>query len=277
MLKRILILLGETPSSAAARQYAFRLVQSTEAEVAGLAGVDLSSIEAPMPGRIGAAAYKVRLEEQLKKQAEDTRKRLHEVFKAECGDHNIPFEWLAFEGNAISALYLATEACDLVVTGHDTAFRGNIREQLSDTLVTLLRLTPRPIVICSDELSKQNDILIAYDGSVPAIRAVQMFALLGIGQSRRIQVASVDKNQELAARRARGAARYLRIHGYEVEVYPIVSRVHPAKVLKTEIADRNIWTLVMGAYGHRSIWKSLFGSTTNALAEEPPCALFIYH
>ena len=53
MLKRILILLGETPSSAAARQYAFRLVQSTEAEVAGLAGVDLSSIEAPMPGRIG--------------------------------------------------------------------------------------------------------------------------------------------------------------------------------------------------------------------------------
>ena len=213
MLKRILILLGETPSSAAARQYAFRLVQSTEAEVAGLAGVDLSSIEAPMPGRIGAAAYKVRLEEQLKKQAEDTRKRLHEVFKAECGDHNIPFEWLAFEGNAISALYLATEACDLVVTGHDTAFRGNIREQLSDTLGTLLHLTPRPIVICPDELSKQNDILIAYDGSVPAMRAVQMFALLGIGQNRRIQVASVDKNQELAARRARGAAGYLRIHG----------------------------------------------------------------
>jgi hypothetical protein len=93
-----------------------------------------------------------------------------------------------------------------VVTGHDTAFRGNIREQLSDTLGTLLHLTPRPIVICPDELSKQNDIRIAHDGSVPAMRAVQMFALLGIGQSRRIQVASVGKNLELAARRARGAA-----------------------------------------------------------------------
>jgi nucleotide-binding universal stress UspA family protein len=277
MLKRILILLGETPSSAAAREYAFRLVQGTEAEVAGLSGVDLSFIEAPMPGRIGATAYKVRLEEQLKKQAEEARKRLHDVYEAECRDHSIPFEWLAFEGEPISTLYLATEGRDLVVTGHDTAFRGNIREQLSDTLATLLHLTPRPIVICPDELSKANDILIAYDGSVPAMRAVQMFALLGIGQRRRIQVASVDENQELAARRARGAADYLRVHGYQVEACPIVSRVPPAEVLKIEIADRNICTLVMGAYGHRGIREFLFGSTTNTLAENPPCALFMYH
>lgn len=55
MLKRILLLLGETPSSVVARQYAFRLAQETDAELAGLAGVDLTYIEAPMPGRVGAA------------------------------------------------------------------------------------------------------------------------------------------------------------------------------------------------------------------------------
>lgn len=55
MLKRILVLLVETPSSVVARQYAFRLAQETNAELAGLAGVDLTYIEAPMPGRVGAA------------------------------------------------------------------------------------------------------------------------------------------------------------------------------------------------------------------------------
>ena len=33
-----------------------RLARRTEAEVAGLAGIDLSYIEAPMPGAIGATA-----------------------------------------------------------------------------------------------------------------------------------------------------------------------------------------------------------------------------
>lgn len=277
MLKRILILLGETPSSASARQFAFRLAHNTEAEVAGLAGIDLSYIETPMPGAIGATAYKVRLEEQLKKQADDIRKRLHETFEMECRAHNVPFEWLSFEGDPIGALYEAAETRDLVITGHDTAFRGNIREQLSEVLAKLLLMSPRPAVICPDELTKADDILIAYDGSVPAMRSIQIFTLLGIAQGKRIHVTSVDASQELAARRTGSAASYLRIHGNEVDANPIASRVHPAEVLKTEIAERKIGTLVMGAYGHRGFRQFLFGSTTSTLIENPPCALFVYH
>lgn len=68
MLKRMLVLLGETPSSLAARHYSFLLAQQTGAELTGLSGIDLTAIEAPMPGVIGAHAFKVRLEEQLKQQ-----------------------------------------------------------------------------------------------------------------------------------------------------------------------------------------------------------------
>jgi len=110
MLKRMLILLDETSSSASARQYAFRLAQRTEAEVAGLAGIDLTYIESPMLGRIGTASYKTWLEEQLKKQAEGFRQRLHERFEVDCRDHNVPFEWLSFEGDPLGTLYLAAEA-----------------------------------------------------------------------------------------------------------------------------------------------------------------------
>lgn len=277
MLKRILALLGETPSSVSARKYAFRLAQSTGAEVAGLAGVDLPYIETPMPGRIGASEYKVRLEEQLKKQAGAAQKRLRAAFELECMHHNVPFQWLSFEGDPVAAFHLACETRDLLVSGHDTAFRGNIREQLSEVLAKLLLMSPRPVIICPDELSESEDILVAYDGSVPAMRAVQMFALLEIGKSRRIHVTSIDESQELAARRASGAAGYLRVHGFDVYVNPVTTSVDPAEALKIEITDRKIGTLVMGAYGHRGFREFLFGSTTNTLIESPPCALFIYH
>ena len=54
-------------------------------------------------------------------------------------------------------------------------------------------------------------------------------------------------------------------------------RMRPAEVLKSEIANRKTRTLVMGAYGHRGFRERLFGSTTRALVENPPCALFLYH
>ena len=270
MLKSVLVLLDETPSSASARKFALRLAQNTGAALAGLAGIDLTFIEAPMLGGIGTSSIKVRLEEKLKKQADGARQRLHEVFEIECRAHNLPFEWFSFEGDPMEVLDLATETRDLVITGHDTAFHGNVHEPLSEILANLLLKTPRPVIICADSLSIPENLLIAYDGSVPARRAVQMFALLGIGQGKRIQVISIDASQELATRRTAAAATYLRSHGYVVDANPISSRDHPEKVLNIEIADQKIGMLVIGAYGRRGFREFLFGSTMSALIEKPP-------
>jgi len=277
MLNQILVLLGESPSSVSARQYAIRLASRFRVSVAGLSGIDLAYIEACAPGGIGTAAYQTRLEVQLKRQADGARQRVHEIFELECERQNVAFEWLSFEGDPIEVLRVATETRDLVVTGHDTAFRGNVREGISETLAALLSMCPRPVIICPDELSTADGILVAYDGSLPAMRAVQMFALLGAGQGKRIHVTCIDPSQEEAARKTSGAATYLRGHGYEVEASPVTSRVRPADVLRSEIADRKIGSLVMGAYGHRGLRDFLFGSTTNRLVEMPPCALFVYH
>jgi nucleotide-binding universal stress UspA family protein len=277
MLKRILVLLGETPSSVSARRYAFGLARDANAELSGLAGVDLTFIEAPMLGGVGTTAFKVRLEEQLKKQAADIRARLHDAYEQECKAYGVPFEWVSFDGDPVGTLYLATEPSDLLVTGHDTAFHGNIREQLPEMLAKLLSMTPRPVIVCGDEEPVGRDVLIAYDGSLPVMRAMQMFALLGIGMDRRVYVTAVDSDKELAVRRTAGAMRYLRGHGYDVEATPLVTRVHPAEVLCIEAADRKIGTLVMGAYGHRGMRERLFGSTTTQLVSSPPCALFVYH
>lgn len=277
MLKRILVLLGETAASVHAREYAFRLARKTGAELAGLAGIDLSFIEAPLPGAIGATAYKVKAEEALKQQADDIRRRLHETFERECRGQNVPFEWLSFEGDPVTYLRLAAETRDIIVTGHDTVYHGQIRNPLPEMLTKLLLATPRPVIACPDEPPRGHDVLIAYDGSVPAMRAIQLFALLGVWRDARIHVTSVDASDELAARATHGVASYLRSHEYQVETHPIVSDIHPSEALRLQVVDRNVGTLVMGAYGRRGLREFLFGSTTSSLLEAPPCTLFLYH
>lgn len=277
MLRRILLLLGETPSSISARQYGLRMARTAKAEISGFSGIDLTYIESAMPGRVGAGAYAARLEESLKKQAGDAGQRLREQFEAECQEEGVPSELLSFEGDPIEALSSAAETHDLLISGHDTAFRGNVREQLSEVLSRLLLVTPRPIIVCPDELSPVGDILVAYDGSFAAVRAVQMFALFGVAHDRLIQIVSIDSDAGLASQRAGRAAKYVRTHGYQVNEIPIASSARPAQALRSEIANRRIRTAVMGAYGHRGLRERLFGSTTSALVENPPCALFLYH
>ncbi len=274
---RILVLLGETPSSVAARRYAFHLAREKGAELAGLAGIDLSAIETPMMGRAGTTTYLVKLEEQLKQHAEESRVRLHKAFSEECRNQGVALEWLSFEGDPIGTLYVATETRDLIVTGHDTTFYGNTREQLPEMIAKLLLMSPRPVIVCGDETTLSGDVLVAYDGSVPSMRALQLFALLRLRSESTIHVTAIDSDQETAARRAAGAASYLSSHGYGVEATPVATKVDPSEVLRIEVTDRKIETLVMGAYGRNGLRERLFGSTTTKLVENPPCAMFLYH
>ncbi|MGR7995338.1 MULTISPECIES: universal stress protein [unclassified Xanthobacter] len=277
MLKRILLLLGDSAASASARAYAFQLAQETGAGLAGLAGIDLAALAVTSLGRAGAGGLKVRLERDLRAQAEDQQHRLRAGYQQACADHGVPFEWLAFEGAPLAALQQASETRDLLVTGCDTGFQGGVEVPLPDLLARLLALTPRPCVVCGEEPPHGGDVLVAYDGSVPAMRSVQMFALIGLATGRKVRVISVDPSQEEAARRASAAVSYLESHGYQAEAMPITSRISPPDVLRLETANVKASLLVMGSYGHRGLKELLFGSTTHKLVENPPAALFVYH
>jgi nucleotide-binding universal stress UspA family protein len=277
MLKRILVLLGETRASVVARQCAFRLASAESAELAGIAGVDLAFIESPMAGGVGTIVYKMQVEEVLKAQAKDACARLRDVYEKECRTNNVPFEWLDFDGDPIGALQIAAESSDALVTGHDTAFRGNIRERLPDMLGKLCWMTPRSLIVCGDEDRRDGDIMIAYDGSLPAMRAVQLFMLLSLRSRHRIHVVAIGTDKAAVKRILTGALHYLRGRDCDVEVVSIATRAHPAEVLRIEVADRQVGTLVMGVYAHRGLRERLFGSSTTKLLEDPPCALFVYH
>lgn len=277
MLKRVLVLLGESVSSVAARAYAFRLARASGAGLSGLAGIDLAALRVPSLGRAGAAAFQMKLEQGMRADADAAQVRLHAAYEAECARYGLPLDWLSFEGDPMEALVAASETRDLLVTGCDTAFQGTLSSPLPDLLSSLLAETPRPVVVCGDEAPEGEISLIAYDGSLPAMRALQMFVLLGTGRNKPALVVSIDPSRDEAARMAVAAGSYLRAHGYEASELPLTTRVDPSEVLHLEAEARKAGTLVMGCYGHRGLKEMLFGSSTGKLVENPPCPLFIYH
>lgn len=277
MMKSALLLLGESPSSIAASAYARRLAKSKAAHLTGLAGIDLAFIEAPMPGTIGGAAYHAQMETGLKAEAVKTSQRLEETFRLDCVADGLAPTSLSFAGDPFERVTALSAACDLVIAGHDVSFRGMKSEVNSQVLAQLLYATPRPVLVCPDALRPEGDVMVAYDGSLPAMRALQLFALCGGWANRHVHVVSVDPQVEMAERLTRDAAAYLRRHGYDVALDPIASSEAPSAVIQAYAARSEIEMLVMGAYGHRGLKEFLFGSTTQNIIGEPKSCIFIYH
>lgn len=274
---RLLLLLGDTKSSRCARKFALDLACSEAAKVTGLSGIDVASLEVPMLGGIGTSAYQVKLEELRHRQAIETDSRLHQNYAEACAVRGVQLSWLSFEGDPLDAFRSAAETRDVVVTGHDTAFSVDMPSSFPKLLSNLLHLSPRPVIVCGDEPCARGDVLVAYDGSLPAMRALQIFALLGLCRNVRVHVTSIAPEEELATRRAHAAAEFLR--GFEVDctLIPIATAVDASEVLRVEVAERGIGLLVMGSFGHSGWSNTLFGSTTRRLAGRPPCPLFLFH
>lgn len=276
MMRNLLLLLGESPAGTVANAYARELARRGGVSLTALAGIDRSYIEAPMLGTIGAAAYHARMESGLQSEAERASNTLTEAFARDCAREGIPAAQLAFKGDPFEQVTAASALCDLVVTGHDVTFRGTGSERNSDTLNQLLHAAPRPVLVCPDVAPAGGDVLVAYDGSLPAMRALQLFVLLGCWADRRITVVSVDTHGETAERLAADAQTYLSRHGYEVSIRPITSGAHPSEVIDRHVVD-GCELLVMGAYGRRGLREFIFGSTTQTVVGLPKTCVFLYH
>ena len=92
------------------------------------------------------------------------------------------------------------ETHDLTVIGRDANFRFETESDDAATREAILHRAPRPVLLVPEDsdgpLNRQ--VVVAYDGSRAAKRAIASFAASGLARSRSIHVATVDDNGESA-------------------------------------------------------------------------------
>jgi nucleotide-binding universal stress UspA family protein len=276
-MRSILVALDDTPAGKATASRAQELAKSRGARVTGVCVVDIDWLAPAEPGRIGSIEFKERRDRARLAQARDAEKRLADAFLASCGACGVAADVLAVEGEPAARLAEAAAAHDAIAIGRDSDLHGEPTDGVSRTVARLLKATPRPVLLVPTASAKSDGVLLAYDGSIPAARTMQLLVLLGLTAGTRIEVVAVDRDRGKARRRADTARQYLSLYGVAPEIHAVGSAADPAGVVAERARAGGFSLLAMGAYGHTGLKEALLGSFTKTLLAECPTTLFVYH
>jgi len=276
-MRSVLVALDDTPGGAAAVAFAVALAKRGNARLTGASVLDIDYLTAPEPGGVGTAYYKFKADLARLKRGHERSEKAAAEFLRRCESETIERDVLALEGSPAAVLYGAAATHDLVVIGQDCDFHGERGGGLAKSVVQILKGSARPLVITPDAVHDPGRVVVAYDGSGPAARALQIAVLLGLTTDAEVHVVAVRPEEEEADRFARQAGAYLSLYGCEATLRPTVARADPAELVIAEARALEAGLLVMGAYGHRGWREALLGSFTTRMLSQCPTALFIHH
>ena len=122
-----------------------------------------------------------------------------------------------------------------------------------------------------------HTVLVAYDGSLQAARALHAFQTSGLATGAADRRGQRSPRPVEAARIAERAIDYLRFHDIKAEAHPVTSHDAPARVILDSARSHKSVLIVMGGYGQPVLREFFLGSVTRTLLAESPVPLFLYH
>jgi len=284
VLTSILIGLDTSHDDDGRLEFAIRVGKRFGATLVGLGVIDEPGIRAtepawPVGGTPGEdpvyyRGYQGRLDE-LNRQIDVVLER----FAAHCGDAGLAHSEMKGSGPPDEIIGREAQTCDLIVLARNSRFRFFSRDHQSDDTVTkVLKNAPRPIVITPGSTYPEGTaVVVAYDGSLQAARALAAFASSGIGESGRVHVLTMDANALDAARHAARAVKYMHYHKIEAIPHVLEASAEPARVILEQVRHLGAGLLVMGAYGQPALREFFIGSVTRTMLKECPVPVFCYH
>ena len=180
-IKRAVLVLDVTPASLAARNLALAVAAGNGARLTGLVIVDPKIVTPPEPIPIGAYSFKQRKDQVLLERARKNGAELVQEFRNEAEKANVNCDSLIIVEETFKALVGASATHDVVFTGFDAAFGSSTNEKLSPFIRDLLHDNPRPLIVTPKALRAGRRALVAYDGTISAMRALQMFCFARLG------------------------------------------------------------------------------------------------
>ncbi len=223
MIKRILIPLDSSVYTDAAISYGCFLARRSDAQLTGLAVLDVPGIEksvGTLP--VGGIYFADKLVAAKKDEALAHITSLVNNFKVTCEREGVSYRIAELQGNPSSQIIQESLFYDRVVTGLRTYFHCPGKAPVEgDPIDSMLAQTITPFVAVPAVLppfptrDKKWKILMAFNGSLPSVRAMHRFAQTSKPEEYEVKVLMAH-DDEVAANYLLGrAVRYLEAHGFE--------------------------------------------------------------
>lgn len=283
MIKSILVPLDGSEASFSALSSAVELGRISGAEVRGLFVEDrwrfvYVPASAAVAGAIGAAPTthmplppKKLLEEENR--VEEEGKYLRKRFTDECGSGGVRCTFKVLRGEVSELIIEAAKTVDLVVMGRRGRHaRPKTRTPGSITQM-LLHKSARPVMVVPEGTKCGPRMLIAYDGSGAAQRAIEAGAVIAKLLASKIDVLTVADNPGDAAEPQDEAREYLA--PYELDASFLIEGGKPWEAIAAHAGRIEAGLIVMGAFGANRLKELIFGSTTMNVLEKAECPVLL--
>lgn len=150
----------------------------------------------------------------------------------------------------------------------------------SDLIEACLFRAGRPLIVAPYIPIREEigSVMIAWDGGVPAARAVAD-ALPILTLARRVEVVTATKGENARLHlMEKNLVRHLTRHGIQAEATSLpVDEIDVADMLLSHAADSGVDLMVMGGYGHSRFREAVLGGTTREVLRSMTIPVLMSH
>jgi nucleotide-binding universal stress UspA family protein len=275
MIRSLLVGLDGSPYGTPVLELGLRWAKRFDAQLVGIGVVDEPGILVSEAALFAEGYHRpvITALEQSKRAVEDVLRN----FARRCEEAGVAYRTIEDVGTPSVEILTEAQRYDLIVLGRETHFDFGWQQQPDETLGRVIQDGPRPVVVVPEAPKGGESIVVAYDGSLQASRALAAFEATGLGDGRDVHVVTVDADRVAAARTADRALEYLRSHGINATAHISDAPRATARTILDWVRSLGAGLLVMGAYGQPTLREFFLGSVTRTVLKESPAAVFCTH
>ncbi|WP_106638967.1 universal stress protein [Allosphingosinicella vermicomposti] len=267
-MKNVLLLIHDDAGQEARFQAGLDLTRGLKGHLTCL---DVVQLPVLVGDYASASGYAVLLEDSEAREA-GNRARIRERLSGE----DVTWDVYKSTGDIADCLEASAGLADIVVA--NARLQDAAGPQMASIVSSLVLRLHKPVLAMPQNwlrLDVAGNVLIAWDGSVPAMAALTgAIPLLKLAGAVHI----IQVGEPASAATIEEAAVYLSRHGIEPEVKEIEGNGAQADEIVAEQARRlNAAYLVMGAYGHSRIREAIFGGVTQRMLDRAEIPLLLAH
>lgn len=269
-IRSILVHLDVTHESVERQAFAHALADQFDAKVTALFG----HADEAQPAFAHSAAAALRAAQECEGPHDIARARLH-AHHLQRGRGGI---WCDVGRDLVPALVAEAAYADLLVLGRPA--RLNDTEAATSGLVESCILRSGTPALVVPHPHRRDivgaSVLIAWDGSVQAARAVRS-ALPFLRRARQVHIASWSRPPARAPFSQLGLTEWLDRHGVGSRQHLHEATAHVGDALRALAHELKADLIVMGCYGHGPWRERMFGGATRSVLMAPPTPVLMAH
>jgi len=272
MIKRILVPLDPSPFTETALNVATTIARINNAELTGLVILDLPGIEKSVgPVPLGGLFYADQISKAKEREAEERIKSLLDKFEKNCTSENVAHRSAELQGSPSERILQESIYYDAVVIGLKTYFHFETVDKPGNSLTKLMQETITPVYGVPEKFTlprvpdEKIRALIAFNGSLPAARAMQRFAQLAPADNFEVTILTSEEDKTKADYYLNSATAFLTAHGFK-NIKRDRTNDDITEVVEKKYLD---WAhiFVVGAHSKKGLFDFMVGSLTKFLIE----------